>query len=219
MKIAPGSSMKRLYFLGIGGALMGSLAQLASEMGFAVSGSDSGIYPPMSDQLAAANIEVFEGFDPAQLEPEPDLVVIGDTVSQTPRELQQVVEGAGRALDTVGSRRPLTLVVVGPRPDSGVLTALSRHARVLPVGEAADEDSLRNWLAVLMPLKMPTVAGGAGHAPASLDALAANSDPLTRELLDTASQGIPGAVAELLYGLIDAPFEGFDFEDDTGIAE
>ena len=65
MKIAPGSSMKRLYFLGIGGTLMGSLAQLASEMGFAVSGSDSGIYPPMSDQLAAANIEVFEGFDPA----------------------------------------------------------------------------------------------------------------------------------------------------------
>ena len=78
MKIAPGSSMKRLYFLGIGGTLMGSLAQLASEMGFAVSGSDSGIYPPMSDQLAAANIEVFEGFDPAQLEPEPDLVVIGN---------------------------------------------------------------------------------------------------------------------------------------------
>ena len=55
--------MNSLYFLGIGGTLMGSLAQLASEMGFAVSGSDNGIYPPMSDQLAAADIEVFEGPD------------------------------------------------------------------------------------------------------------------------------------------------------------
>lgn len=172
---------------------------------------------PTPIQIAGLDINAPAAF--VAKSPSPDLVVIGDTVSQTPRELQQVVEGAGRALDTVGSRRPLTLVVVGPRPDSGVLTALSRHARVLPVGEAADEDSLRNWLAVLMPLKMPNVAGGASHAPASLDALAANSDPLTRELLDTASQGIPGAVAELLYGLIDAPFEGFDFEDDTGIAE
>jgi UDP-N-acetylmuramate: L-alanyl-gamma-D-glutamyl-meso-diaminopimelate ligase len=70
--------MKHLYFLGIGGTLMGSLAQLASEMGFAVSGSDKAIYPPMSDQLALAGIEVFEGFDPAQLEPAPDLVVVGN---------------------------------------------------------------------------------------------------------------------------------------------
>jgi len=70
--------MTRLYFLGIGGTLMGSLAQLASEMGYAVSGSDKTIYPPMSDQLAAAGIEVFEGFAPAQLDPQPDLVIIGN---------------------------------------------------------------------------------------------------------------------------------------------
>ena len=57
---------------------MGSLAQLASEMGFSVSGSDNAIYPPMSDQLEAADIEVFEGFDAAHLDPEPELVVIGN---------------------------------------------------------------------------------------------------------------------------------------------
>jgi len=67
-----------IYFLGIGGTLMGSLAQLAREQGFRVSGSDKALYPPMSEQLAAADIELFEGFDPAQLEPEPDLVVIGN---------------------------------------------------------------------------------------------------------------------------------------------
>ena len=57
---------------------MGSLALLARESGFRVSGSDKAMYPPMSDQLAAADITVYEGFDPAQMQPAPDLVVIGN---------------------------------------------------------------------------------------------------------------------------------------------
>ena len=69
---------QHIYFLGIGGTLMGSLAQLAKERGYRVSGCDNAIYPPMSDQLAAADIELYEGFDPAQLDPAPDLVVIGN---------------------------------------------------------------------------------------------------------------------------------------------
>ncbi|MCZ6659376.1 MAG: UDP-N-acetylmuramate:L-alanyl-gamma-D-glutamyl-meso-diaminopimelate ligase [Gammaproteobacteria bacterium] len=73
----------RIYFLGIGGTLMGSLAQLAKEMGFEVSGSDDAFYPPMSDQLAQAKIERFEDFDTRHLDPEPDLVVIGN--AQLPR--------------------------------------------------------------------------------------------------------------------------------------
>ena len=74
---------QHIYFLGIGGTLMGSLALLARESGSRVSGSDKAMYPPMSDQLAAADITVYEGFDPAQLEPTPDLVVIGN--AQLPR--------------------------------------------------------------------------------------------------------------------------------------
>lgn len=31
--------------------------------------------------------------------PIPDLIVVGDSLAQTPARLQQVVEGAGRALD------------------------------------------------------------------------------------------------------------------------
>ncbi len=69
---------QHIYFLGIGGTLMGSLAQLAKEMGFRVTGSDKALYPPMSDQLAAAGIEIYEDFNPQQLEPAPDLVVIGN---------------------------------------------------------------------------------------------------------------------------------------------
>lgn len=57
---------------------MGSLAQLATQMGYQVSGSDQAIYPPMSDQLDDAGIVVHEGFDTKQLEPAPDLIVIGN---------------------------------------------------------------------------------------------------------------------------------------------
>ena len=68
----------KLYFLGIGGTLMGNLALLAREAGHEVRGSDEGIYPPMSDVLADAGIPVQEGFEPSYLEPRPDLVVMGN---------------------------------------------------------------------------------------------------------------------------------------------
>ena len=74
---------QRLYFLGIGGTLMGGLALLAKEMGHAVSGFDRALYPPMSDLLADAGIDIHEGFEPGQLRPAPDLAVIGN--AQLPR--------------------------------------------------------------------------------------------------------------------------------------
>ena len=67
-----------LYFLGIGGTLMGSLALLAKDMGFRVSGSDGKIYPPMSDLLDAAEITIYEGFSPDQLDPAPDRIIVGN---------------------------------------------------------------------------------------------------------------------------------------------
>lgn len=75
--------MASLFFLGIGGTLMGSLALLAKEMGHRVAGFDGKIYPPMSEQLEAAAIDVFDGFEPSQLKPQPDLVIVGN--AQLPR--------------------------------------------------------------------------------------------------------------------------------------
>ncbi len=69
---------ERIYFLGIGGTLMGNLAILAKQAGYEVSGSDRKIYPPMSDQLAAAGIPTEEQFEQAHLNPPPDVVVIGN---------------------------------------------------------------------------------------------------------------------------------------------
>ena len=67
-----------IHFLGVGGTLMGHLAILARQLGHEVSGSDQGVYPPMSDVLADAGIRVLEGFDAAWFRPAPDLVVIGN---------------------------------------------------------------------------------------------------------------------------------------------
>ena len=79
---------QHLYFLGIGGTLMGSLALLAKDLGHTVSGSDGEIYPPMSDLLAAANITVHDGFSSEQLEPSPDLVIVGN--ANLPRGSQAI---------------------------------------------------------------------------------------------------------------------------------
>ena len=68
----------KLYFLGIGGTLMGNLALLAREAGHEVRGSDEGLYPPMSDVLRDADIAVEEGWDPAFMQPRPDLVIMGN---------------------------------------------------------------------------------------------------------------------------------------------
>ena len=71
-----------IHILGICGTFMGSLAVLAKELGHRVTGSDANVYPPMSTQLQAQGIELTQGYDAAQLQPAPDLVVIGNALSR-----------------------------------------------------------------------------------------------------------------------------------------
>jgi UDP-N-acetylmuramate: L-alanyl-gamma-D-glutamyl-meso-diaminopimelate ligase len=71
-----------LHFLGICGTFMGSLAMLARELGHTVTGSDANVYPPMSTQLQEQGIILTEGYDPAQLQPAPDLVIVGNAMSR-----------------------------------------------------------------------------------------------------------------------------------------
>ena len=81
-----------VHVLGICGTFMGGLAQLAAARGDRVTGADAGVYPPMSEQLAAAGIDVVEGWDPAQLEPAPDLVVIGNALARGNPAVEAVLE-------------------------------------------------------------------------------------------------------------------------------
>jgi len=71
-----------IHILGICGTFMGGIAVLAREMGYTVSGSDANVYPPMSTQLQQAGIQLCQGYDPAHLDPAPDLVVIGNALSR-----------------------------------------------------------------------------------------------------------------------------------------
>jgi UDP-N-acetylmuramate: L-alanyl-gamma-D-glutamyl-meso-diaminopimelate ligase len=71
-----------IHLLGACGTFMGGVALLAKRAGHRVSGQDQHTYPPMSTQLSAEGIELFEGYDPKHLDPEPDLVVIGNALSR-----------------------------------------------------------------------------------------------------------------------------------------
>ena len=71
-----------IHILGICGTFMGGLAALAREAGHKVTGCDSGVYPPMSDQLRALGIDLMEGFGADQLALQPDMFVVGNVVSR-----------------------------------------------------------------------------------------------------------------------------------------
>ncbi|MBU1331119.1 MAG: UDP-N-acetylmuramate:L-alanyl-gamma-D-glutamyl-meso-diaminopimelate ligase [Gammaproteobacteria bacterium] len=71
-----------IHILGICGTFMGSLAVLAKALGHRVTGSDANVYPPMSTQLEAQGIELLQGYEPAHLQPAPDLVVVGNAMSR-----------------------------------------------------------------------------------------------------------------------------------------
>lgn len=83
---------KHIHILGICGTFMGSLALLAKELGYRVTGSDANVYPPMSTQLQEQGIELMQGYEPAHLQPAPDLVVIGNAMSRGNAAVEYVLE-------------------------------------------------------------------------------------------------------------------------------
>jgi len=72
----------RVHIAGIGGVFMAGIALLAKELGLQVGGCDGEVYPPVSDLLAAHNISLTRGYDPAQLRPPPDQLIIGNALSR-----------------------------------------------------------------------------------------------------------------------------------------
>lgn len=71
-----------IYCIAIGGTGMAPLACLLQELGHRVRGADGPLYPPMSTLLEEAGIRPLEGYDPAHLEPVPDLVIVGNAVAR-----------------------------------------------------------------------------------------------------------------------------------------
>ncbi|MDS4013685.1 MAG: UDP-N-acetylmuramate:L-alanyl-gamma-D-glutamyl-meso-diaminopimelate ligase [Candidatus Accumulibacter sp.] len=83
-----------IHILGIGGTFMGGVAQLARAAGHRVTGCDSDLYPPMNQQLAAAEIEVVEGYDAAQTSFEPDCYLVGNAISRGNPLLETILDRA-----------------------------------------------------------------------------------------------------------------------------
>jgi len=83
---------KHIHLIGICGTAMASLAGMLKQRGFRVTGSDAAAYPPMSDFLAELGIPVAQPFDPRNLEPRPDLVVVGNAISRGNAELEQLLD-------------------------------------------------------------------------------------------------------------------------------
>ena len=73
-------SCNHIHIMGICGTGMAALAGMLKEQGFRVTGSDENVYPPMSDFLAELGIDVMAGYSPGNLDPVPDLVVVGNVI-------------------------------------------------------------------------------------------------------------------------------------------
>lgn len=138
-------------------------------------------------------------------DPSPDLILIADTAFDQEERLVAKLEAVARALDVARSKRPLTVVIAGPRPSSANLEAMSRVCRVLPTGTVLDKDpegSLRNWLAVLLPLRLPEAHAPIADALEQVLTLGTGLDQEVADLVVPAKQGTR-AVQTQLHQIID----------------
>lgn len=86
------AEIKSVHLMGIGGVAMGALAGALKRRGMAVRGSDNPLYPPMSTFLAESQIPVASGYDPANLKPAPDLVIVGNVIRRDNPEVAALAE-------------------------------------------------------------------------------------------------------------------------------
>ena len=86
-----------IYLIGICGTAMASLAGMLREKGDSVCGSDSDVYPPMSDFLDQMGIPVFNDYSAENIEKtKPELVVIGNALSRGNVEIEYVLDSGIR---------------------------------------------------------------------------------------------------------------------------
>jgi UDP-N-acetylmuramate: L-alanyl-gamma-D-glutamyl-meso-diaminopimelate ligase len=83
---------KHIHLIGICGTAMASLAGLLQLKGHRITGSDQAAYPPMSDLLARLAVPIAEPFAQSNLEPHPDLVIVGNAMSRGNVELEYVLD-------------------------------------------------------------------------------------------------------------------------------
>ena len=86
------ATAKHIHMIGVGGSAMSPLAGMLRERGYRVTGSDAGVYPPASTFLESLGIEYTTAFDPKNLIPAPDLVIVGNAISRGNVEVEETLD-------------------------------------------------------------------------------------------------------------------------------
>lgn len=137
----------RIHILGICGTFMGGIAILARQMGYTVTGSDANVYPPMSTQLEEQGITLHQGYDPAPLDPAPDLVVIGNAMSRGNASIEYVLN---RGLPYISGPQFLADYIL---KDRWVLAVAGTHGKTTT-------SSMVAWILEYAKLKPGFLIGG-----------------------------------------------------------
>jgi UDP-N-acetylmuramate: L-alanyl-gamma-D-glutamyl-meso-diaminopimelate ligase len=85
-------SIRHIHIMGICGTGMAALAGMLKSSGYEVTGSDKAVYPPMSLFLEEIGIHAFDGYGPQNLEPKPDLVIVGNVITRKNPEAVALAE-------------------------------------------------------------------------------------------------------------------------------
>src|SRR3954464_2254139 len=88
-------NLRQVHIIGVCGTLMGAFAAFLKRRGVQVTGSDQNVYPPMSDVLRDAGVELFSGYRAENLEAvggRPDLVVIGNVIRSDNPEARAAID-------------------------------------------------------------------------------------------------------------------------------
>lgn len=137
-----------VHILGICGTFMGSLAVLAKQLGYRVTGSDVAVYPPMSTQLERAGIELIEGFGVDQLGLNPDQIIVGNVMTRGHAVIEEMLE---RKLELISGPQWLAQHVLR---DRWVLAVAGTHGKTTTA-------SMLAWILEYAGLKPGFLIGGA----------------------------------------------------------
>jgi len=137
-----------------------------------------------------------------------DLIVVIDTLVEPEARIRQKVQGLSRALDLVGSRRPLTVILVGPSPPPGTIEALAKVSRVLTVDVLSTPEALSDALGILLPLHLPDTTEAVMDPLGELRSrIPPTPETQTLAVVYEAASNGPEAVSEALRAMLAEPLE------------
>jgi len=103
-----------IHIVAVAGTGMGALAGLLVELGHRVSGSDTAFDPPIGPELEQWGVRTLRGFDPAHLEPRPDLVVVGNVCRPNNPEARAAIDGGLEVTHIAGALARFALAGTSP---------------------------------------------------------------------------------------------------------